>query len=254
MAVLLGFTVAFIGAPVGISGAFLLLPLQIHLLGVVTPAASSTNLVFNLMATPAGVIRYRRQGQLHRRVVLPIVLGSVPGVVVGAWLRVTVFAPPERFRVIVAVVLVGLAARILWSLRTAPATEVVGEPVLVVPRRAVFGVALLVGLVGGIYGVGGASLLVPFLVGVLGIPLRYVVGATLLGTFLTSGAGVASFTVLAGTAYPQALPDWEFGLSAGLGGLLGSYLGARLHPHVPERGAKVGLVGVVVALAVLTVT
>lgn len=208
--------------------------------------------MFNLVATPSGLIRYRRQGQLYRPVALPLVLGSVPGVMVGAWLRVTVFAPPERFRVVVASVLIVLAARILWSLRGDSSSDVAVRPPRDVPSSIIFGVAFGVGVVGGVYGVGGASMLVPFLVGVLGIPLRYVVGATLLGTFLTSGAGVLSFAALGGTAYPQASPNWAFGLSAGLGGLVGSYLGARIHRHVPERVARIGLTLLIVVLAILT--
>jgi hypothetical protein len=42
----------------GISGAFLLLPIQMSVLGFTTPSVTSTNFLFNVTGTPAGVYRY----------------------------------------------------------------------------------------------------------------------------------------------------------------------------------------------------
>ena len=50
------FVISFFTSMAGISGAFLLLPLQMSVLGFTSPAVSATNLVFNLVATPAGCI------------------------------------------------------------------------------------------------------------------------------------------------------------------------------------------------------
>jgi uncharacterized membrane protein YfcA len=47
---------------VGISGAFLLLPFQMSVLGYVGPSVSATNLVFNLYAAPGVVWRYAHEG------------------------------------------------------------------------------------------------------------------------------------------------------------------------------------------------
>lgn len=49
---------------VGISGAFLLVPFQISAFGFASPAASATNLVFNLVAIPGGMYRYWRENRL----------------------------------------------------------------------------------------------------------------------------------------------------------------------------------------------
>jgi hypothetical protein len=59
---LAAFVVSFFGSMVGISGAFLLLPFQMSVLGYVGPSVSATNLVFNLYATPGGVWRYAHEG------------------------------------------------------------------------------------------------------------------------------------------------------------------------------------------------
>jgi uncharacterized protein len=47
-----------------VSGAVFLLPVQVSLLGVPSPAVTPTNLLFNVVATPGGLLRYRRRGGL----------------------------------------------------------------------------------------------------------------------------------------------------------------------------------------------
>jgi hypothetical protein len=250
VAVLLGFAVALVATPAGVSGSFLLLPVQVSLIGVVTPSASATNLIFNLVSTPGAIWRYRQQGQTDLALVGPLVAGNVPGVVGGAWLRVTLFSPPERFLVFVGVVLGLLGVRLLWSVvrQGRHALRDGGEDRAA--TLAVFSVSLVVGVVGGVYGIGGAALIAPFLVGVLGFRLRSVVGATLLATFLTSAAGVVTFELLSRAGSPHVAADWTFGIAAGLGGLLGSYAGARLHQYLPERLMKTVLAVLVIGLAI----
>ena len=52
---LVAFSLSFFTSMLGISGAFLLLPFQMSVLGYVSPSVSATNLVFNLVAIPGGV-------------------------------------------------------------------------------------------------------------------------------------------------------------------------------------------------------
>jgi uncharacterized membrane protein YfcA len=58
---LVAFLVALLTTPAGISGAFLLLPFQMSVLGFVSPSVTPTNLVFNIVATPGGIYRYIRE-------------------------------------------------------------------------------------------------------------------------------------------------------------------------------------------------
>ena len=57
-----GFAVAVATTPVGVSGAVFLLPIQVSLLGVPSPAVTPTNLLFNVVAVPAALARHRRAG------------------------------------------------------------------------------------------------------------------------------------------------------------------------------------------------
>jgi uncharacterized membrane protein YfcA len=46
-------------------------------------------------------------------------------------------------------------------------------------------------------------------------------------------------------------PEWAVGISCGVGGLVGSYVGARLQPHLPETLLRAMLGAVAVGLAAL---
>ena len=65
---LVTFLVSALSAPAGVSGAFLLLPFQVSVLGFTSPAVSPTNLIYNVIATPGGVYRFVRE----QRVVWPL--------------------------------------------------------------------------------------------------------------------------------------------------------------------------------------
>ena len=90
------------------------------------------------------------------------------------------------------------------------------------------------GCVGGIYGIGGGSILAPVLTGT-GRPPSEVAPAALASTFVTSVAGVVTFTVLSWHQHGPVAPDWPTGIALGLGGLAGAYTGARLQPRLPDR-------------------
>ena len=106
----LAFVVAACTTPAGVSGAVLLLPVQVSVLGVPSPAVTPTNLLYNVVATPGGLVRYWRDGRLRGPLARTLVLGTLPGVIVGAALRVEALDGPEAFLIVVAAVLGPLGA------------------------------------------------------------------------------------------------------------------------------------------------
>ena len=120
--VLVGFAVAVVCTPAGVSGAFVLLPVQTQVFHVPSPAVSATNLVYNLLSAPAGVVTYLRQRNLDVPLATKLCAGTVPGVVVGALLRSTWLADPERFGWLAGLLLLGLGLRLLVGLVRPAAT------------------------------------------------------------------------------------------------------------------------------------
>ncbi len=182
--------IAFFTSMVGISGAFLLVPFQLSVLGFASPAASATNLVFNLVAIPGAMFRYWRERRLFWPLALvitlggaPGTLGGAPGTLVGAWLRTHWLAEQASFEPFMAAVLLYLAWRMLadwrrqargtfspsprgpapasgevcllaWDRRKARFIQNDREYAFAVP--SMLGLSFLVGAVGTAYGIGGA--------------------------------------------------------------------------------------------------
>ncbi|WP_173063428.1 sulfite exporter TauE/SafE family protein [Sulfurimicrobium lacus] len=269
---LVAFVLSFFCSMVGISGAFLLMPFQMSALGFAGPSASATNLVFNLFATPGGVWRYVREGRMFWALAGLITLGSLPGIVLGFYLRVLYLPDAARFKLFVGVVLLLLSWRLLaefvpWKSTRQQAATIASSPDMSLRIRhaglkrvtfvfqgeehgfstfAMLALAFVVGIIGGTYGIGGGAIIAPFCIAVFRLPVHAVAGAALAGTFATSLAGVAvySFLPLPGGGY--AAPDWWLGSLFGLGGLAGMYLGAAFQRHVPQRVLK-GALGVLLA-------
>ena len=256
---LAAFLLAAVTSTAGVSGAFLLLPLQIWVLGVAGPSVTATNLLFNLVATPGGVFRYFREGRMLWTLAGLVALGSLPGTALGYWLRVHYLAGFGRFRWIVGCVLVLVGLRMLLeALRRLgagdkPSVGEVVDPLGLANRRLAFayfgeryelrivpllGLSAAAGVVGGIYGIGGGALVAPFLIWLFRLPVYAIAGAALGATFLSSAAGVMLYWALPAPEGMTTAPDWRLGLLLGLGGLAGTYLGASLQRHVPQRSLK----------------
>jgi uncharacterized membrane protein YfcA len=97
----------------GVSGAFLLLPFQLSVLGFHSPAVSATNHVFNIVATPGSVWRYAYEGRIVWPLALVVALGAIPGVLIGALVRVHYLHDPPSFKVFIGLVLLYLGVRLV---------------------------------------------------------------------------------------------------------------------------------------------
>jgi hypothetical protein len=65
-----------------------LLPVQVSLIGVPSPAGTPTNLLFNVVAAPGAQLRYRRRGGLAGPLTRVLLLGvgrGLPGSLGGRW-------------------------------------------------------------------------------------------------------------------------------------------------------------------------
>ncbi len=105
---------------------------------------------------------------------------------------------------------------------------------------ALFLLSLVVGLIGGTYGIGGGAIIAPFLAAIFKLPMYTIAGAALLGTLVTSVTGVGVYYAM------WIAPDWRLGVLFGLGGFCGMYIGARLQKYVSGKVIRIGL-GVVIS-------
>jgi hypothetical protein len=293
---LVAFVISFFTSMGGVSGAFLLLPFQMSFLGYTNPSVSATNQVFNIVAIPSGVYRYWKEGRMVWPLTVVVVIGTLPGVFIGAFVRVAYLPDSRNFKLFAAAVLLYIGARMVWDLvkkksgkdsnanseerfqamvrrhRTNAVQNDKADVDMATARIThfnlkrlgytfygeqfdvsfwgIFTLSFIVGIVGGIYGIGGGSIIAPFFVTFFGLPVYTVAGAALMGTFVTSIAGVGFYQAIA-SYYPHVsvAPDWLLGSLFGMGGMAGMYLGARCQKFVPAKTIKWMLAAIIVFTA-----
>jgi uncharacterized protein len=244
-ALVAAFAIAVITTPAGVSGAVLLLPFQVSVLGTPSPSVTPTNLLYNVVACPGAMWRYWRQGQTGGALTWLLLAGTLPGVVAGSIIRVYVLPGPVVFDFVVAAVLIPLGT---WlALAPVKHAATVGRERL--PRVVTALLAAAAGCVGGIYGIGGGSILAPLLIAD-GRPASQVAPAALSSTFVTSLGGVVTFSILSVHHHGSIAPDWPTGIALGIGGLAGGYVGARMHARMPETTIRRLLAIVVIAIGI----
>jgi uncharacterized protein len=274
---LVAFVVSFFTSMGGVSGAFLLLPYQMSVMGYTAPSVSATNQVYNIIGIPSGVYRYVREKRMVWPLTWAVIIGTLPGVLIGAWVRVVYLPDPKQFKLFAGFVLlymfVQLARDIYKSARAKALSKVRGPEGNVCVTDAKFSLncveykfagltysfspwsvlllCFIVGAVGGIYGVGGGAIIAPFFVAIFRMPVYTVAGAALMGTFITSLAGAVFYQLLdlSGIINIAVAPDWALGALFGVGGFAGMYLGARFQKHVPARWIKGFLAIIMVSTA-----
>lgn len=219
------------------SGGLLLLPMLLTVFGLGGTVASATNLLFNVVSTPAGIARHR---QIDWRLTRLLAGSAVPAAAAGAMVNVFLLGDSDAFRVLVAILLVLVAAGLLLP-----------RPSAGLGRHATWTLVIIggaSGALGGFYGLGGAVLAAPATLLLTGLPVSRVAGAALVTTLAVSVTGLATYAALdlAGQTSVNT-PNWPLGLALGAGGVVGGYLGARHAWRLPDRLLRVVLAVLVTA-------
>ena len=295
---LVAMVVSFFTSMGGVSGAFLLLPFQMSYLHFTSPSVSGTNFIFNIVAIPSGVYRFIKEGRMAWPLTWVVILGTLPGVFIGYFLRVSYLPDPLSFKLFVGCVLLYIGIRLLYEFTGKAKAKNAANKALEkkfkeraeeikkqqkskvaagLPEEAfvktisvsfvrieyefwgeqfsystigMFVLAFVVGIIGGTYGIGGGAIIAPFCVAVFNLPVYTIAGAALMGTFITSFAGVAFYALAPISGGVSTMPDWPLGFLFGIGGFVGIYLGARCQKFVPQRYIKLVLGVIIVFLAI----
>lgn len=241
----LSFGGAFVSGLIGVGGAIVMIPLLLYgppalgvgRLDVKTVAAVTMVQVF--VAALSAVVVHRRRRAVHRDLALlggmAMAAGSLTGAVVSKYVD-------DRLLLLVF----GLMTLIALALLFVP-TETVGQ--LIFADRVEFSrpkaviVCAAVGAVAGLVGAGGAFLLMPLLMVVVGVPIRVTIGSTLAITALAATAGLVGKIA---TGQVPLAPS----LAVVLGAVPGAQLGAGTSRRLSGAALKRMLFIVVLGSAV----
>ncbi len=254
-------SISSIVSPAGVSGAFILLPLQISFFNYTSPGVSATNFIYNIVSIPLGIARHIKTKTLSWNLFFLLLGGTLPGIFLGYYIRIVYLPTPQKFKIFVACVLLFLGVKTLISAWKETHKSINRERLLIKkellsvfrgeiilknskiytfsPLCIVFA-SLIVGVIGGAYGIGGGALMAPFLISVLNLPPMITSGATLFSTWCTSvvAALFYAFGPKFGTSINSA-PDLLLGTLFGIGGMIGIFLGTKLRSYMSDRWIKI---------------
>ncbi len=218
---LLGFVVGVLGGFFGVGGGFLAGPMM-YLLGVPMNFVVGTDLAHMTGKSIVAARRHRALGHVDIKLGLMMVVGTVPGVEVGArviefleaggsidlvlgivyivilsliagftvWesLRALEMTRADQMAAKDAVAFQGLSRRV-HSFRLPPLISFPRSGIAEVSVWAVLGVGFLTGLLAGMLGVGGGFIRMPMLIYVIGVPTHVAVGTDLFEIVISAGFG-----------------------------------------------------------------
>ncbi|HEY7401217.1 MAG TPA: sulfite exporter TauE/SafE family protein [Actinomycetota bacterium] len=228
LGVLIGFVSGVLSGLFGVGGGIVMTPGIQVILGAPPIVALATPLPAILPTAATGALTYGRSGELDVRAALWMAVPGVAAAAAGAAL--TDVIDTHLLLVATAVLLAYQSVGILRG-RDAPrpATE------RIIPAATYAGIGILAGFVSGLLGIGGGAVIVPFLAGILGTPLKRALGTSLLAIVVL---------VVPGTLVHAALGhiDWAIFAAVVVGAVPGARIGAKIALGARERTLRM-LVG-----------
>ena len=218
----------------GVGGAALAVPSLVFFLGFSTVEAIATTFPFTAAVKLAGFAQHSKQGTFHYRVGAALLLGGVPGAVVGVALLSRLFAEyGDSLEVWVnlfigLLVLIGAALLVVQIRLKRRSVEQEGNGLGPKKWLAGSGVGGVLGLIMGATSVGAGTLMTAPVLLIFRISADKVVGTTI---------GVSLVLMVIGTLgyLSQDLVDWSTVLFLSIGAVPAVIVGSRLTTRIPER-------------------
>ena len=222
------------------------MPSLVFILGFSTVEAIATTFPFTAVVKLAGFAQHSKQGTFNYRVGAALLLGGVPGAVVGVALLSRLFAEyGDSLEVWVnlcigLLVLMGAALLIVQIRLKRRSVEQEGNGLGPKKWLAGSGVGGVLGLIMGATSVGAGTLMTAPVLLIFRISADKVVGTTI---------GVSLVLMVIGTLgyLGQDLVDWSTVLFLSIGAVPAVIVGSRLTTRIPERALIAALTAMMLA-------
>jgi len=242
----LGLGGAFVAGLLGVGGAIIMIPLLLYVPPLVdvgklsVKAVAGVTMVQVLVAATSGMLAHRRHRAVNAELAWVGGVAMASGSLVGALGSYYVY---DRWLLLIFALMVTAAgALMIVPVEAAAPSLPIGEPRRF-SRPLTATVCGSVGVGAGLVGAGGAFLLVPLLLAVVGVPIRVTIGSSLAITALSSSMGVV------GKLVTDQIP-YESALVVAIGAVPGAQLGAALSRRLSGSQLRLALGLIIVVIAV----
>ena len=223
----------------GGGGSILTVPVFVYAAGLDPKVAVAASLPVVALTSASAAISHWRLGNVQIRTALIFGATAAIGSLGGSHLAAKL-SGAMQFSLLAIIMLVAATRMILGSTPTVP-TGTEGRSIA---YRTLIPVALVVGLLTGIVGIGGGFLIVPTLVLVCHLPMRLAVGTSLMVIAMNAASGAAGYAGKVAVPWPTVL---LFSVVA----IFGSLVASRWCSRIPQTALKRGFGALLVGLAVL---
>lgn len=231
----LGFGIGLSLGLLGGGGSLLTVPALVYLVGQTPQAAMTTSLVIVGTNSLTGALMHRAQGTLDWKIA--VTFGGAG--MLASYLSVSISSQLSPEVLLIAFALLMLVIGSMLFLRKETETKAVSSQKSIV---LVLASGAGVGLLTGLFGVGGGFLIVPALVMLVGLPMQMSVGTSLVVIAMNSVAGFlghigrGSFDLILTLIFASA-------------GLAGTFVGTKLSSQIPSSKLQKAFAGFVTLLA-----
>lgn len=260
---LVGILTAFVGSLVGLGGGVILIPILLYLHQMQADFAWATpqaivgiSLVVMVFTALSSTISYHRMGRVDYRTGVLFLVGSIPGGIIGSWLnqyiKVSHFSLYFGFMVII----ISLLFLIKRKPRNVKKTGKWPERVYHIEGKTyyysvnvwiAFLLSLIVGILSGLFGIGGGSIMVPAMILLFGFPAHIATATSMFMILFISLISASTHIVLGHV-------DWNYVIffipAAWVGGKLGVRLNRHLHGKTLEWILRIVLMFIGVRLII----
>lgn len=238
VAVLIGFIAAFIGSLVGLGGGIILVPIMLFLhdnfaeFSWATPQAIvGISLVTMVFTGLSSTLTYVKMNRVDMKTGATFLVGSIPGGIVGSWLNTTFDVKQFSlyFGILMVVIFLLMLIdreklvrnkQIVRSKQTRTFEldgEVFAYNVPYVPAAIL---AFFIGVLSGIFGIGGGTISVPAMILLFGIPVQIAIATSMFMIFFISLFSATTHIFLGHIV-------WSYVIFFIIGSYLGGTVGAK---------------------------
>ena len=263
----IGFIIGILSGLFGVGGGFLLVPLLNAVFNIPYNIAIGSSLCQMVGTSSAASLKHKDYGNIDYKLAGFILMGSIMGAELGArvlmWLKSvgtimihgSTISKMDLWINIIYIVLLSLIGVSMFleskkAKKRAPRGGVVETvfskkiqnimipPLILLPISKIksisiwnlIGLGFVVGMFSGLLGIGGAFIMNPALIYLIGVPTSIAIGTSLFQTIFISGYGAL-------THFFKGNVDFTLVACILVGSLVGSQLGAKIHNRL--RGAYI---------------
>ena len=243
---LIGLLAAFLGGLVGLGGGIILIPALLFLHQYSTDFAWATpqvivgiSLITMIFTALSSTITYAKNKRIDFKAGILLLTGCIPGGVLGAWLNE--FLNADQFSLYFGLLII-IVSMLSFLGRRQPSQKLLqkndgklrtihmdGETFQYhISLLPAFGISFLVGLLSGLFGIGGGAITVPALMIVFGVPIQIAIATSMFMILFISMISSITHMILGHII-------WQYAFLFMIGAWLGGSVGARTNQSLKGK-------------------